>query len=234
MIFRPLLIAALLCGCTEFIPGITMDVQVELGANLPDPLHTREGVLVEPSASFVGLVVEGLQPCEPQTASRSAPGRTFERVLDALSPISTAHAHTPNTGPQAGLIHIEDMRATRTPMLLGSLSPAPGRYCGVRVRISAPEGVQIAALFVEGHYSAANDAELHLFRLRNFDRMSRVLLFESPIELTDAQSVGEIRIRLAYQKWFDGLSLDRADEADVSSRALLNVLDTLGTHAEVY
>ena len=219
-----LLALCILTGCTELVGGITVDVLVALESQVPEQLQTDQGYTVEPQASYVGLAVDELLPCEPD------PGIDLGAVLRGLSPIGTAYAHTSNMGPQAGLIHIEDMGADRPEVRLGALYPAPGRYCGLRLRVGVPPEQQSATLYVEGLYSAPGGSS-STFRLRHFGERTRIVELPEPLELDEARLLGELYITLSYSRWFDGLSLESADEALLSERAADNAIRAVQGHA---
>ncbi|MCI0572467.1 MAG: hypothetical protein L0Y66_17060 [Myxococcaceae bacterium] len=165
-----------------------------------------DGAQVTLTRGLVALRSVELVPC---------PASALRRVLEALSPIGTAHAHEEGSPRKLGVPHVLALARDTEARLLGSLYPPPGRYCSARI-VLAPADADAEGLggdgdmvertlLLEGTLRTPGATSDTAFRLES--RGAREV--EVPLEMVD---LGETQLRagrrlvLAFDAWMEGIS----------------------------
>lgn len=158
----PLVLVTLLTSCAERHPGIEVRVALQPTAQ-PD------------AAARVHLDVAKLH----LTSVRGVPcGEALARALDALHPVSTAHAHGAQGGAGAlkARVDVSLDLALPDPQPIATIRPAPGAWCGLEVEVG-PDEATATSLLIDARrgdaarrYLSASTRRVRLERLqRSFD-----------------------------------------------------------------
>lgn len=149
--------------------------------------------------------------------------------------IRSAHAHAESTPLKLGVPHVIDLAAAESqPVELGSLTPPPGDYCGIKAEllradddaVGLPEEVDMIGrvLYVEGEYLDTGGTTWVPFvietgmNLREAKRM-----FSIPLTLSDQQRTASVTVSIPYHRWFDGAQMGALDDPVQLDRLLGNI-----------
>lgn len=176
---------------------------------------TVEGEHVTLTRGFVTLGSVELKPCEEGAAWR---------LLRALSPIGTAHAHSAGSPRRLGTPHVTSLEQPDGAVLdLGTLRPPPGRYCRARLGFepadadaeglpSPDTGVDMVGrtLWLDGTVAPASGGEPRPFHLESSNLASVEVVLDG-VSLSEASPLAERVLSLAYDTWLDGVELGSPD-----------------------
>jgi hypothetical protein len=195
--------------------GLTPTRSRATGESGPRTLVNDKGTRAAFSRALVTLGSVELLPCE-ETGWR--------RLLRELSPVGTAHAHSVSSPRRLGVPHVLDLGPSDgdvTP--LGTLRPAPGRYCRARLTFqpadSDAEGLAGAAqgpepvdmvgrsLHARGTVSSTDGTDAWPFEVSMAGQTSVDVVLDG-VMLSEAQPRASLVFTLAWDTWLDGVSAE--------------------------
>lgn len=219
------------------MPGI--EVQVALQA-APGTLafDTDLGFEIRLEEAVLSITSLELLPCAPGAGPPTTAG-----VLDRLSPWgATAYAHIEEQPTVSNAVRpLDALHSGGLAVVVATLRPPPGRYCGLRValaRAGAPAGGAIAAaragtkpapsaLRVRGRARRAG-VEHAVSVDAAADRSVEAPLTEA-LALSADQLTGAVTLFVDQRRWLDGVDFARAGAAAQHARVIDNVLSGLTT-----
>lgn len=234
---RPVLLLSVLalCACGERVDGVHVTLGLEHRATSHGveaaaggrTLTRPDGQTLTLTRGYVTLGSVELKPCEEPLGWR---------LLRALSPIGTAHAHSEGSPLRLGTPHVSGLeRPDGSVLTLGTLRPAPGRYCRARLTFepadadaeglpSADSGVDMEGrtLWLEGTRVPAGGGEPQPFRLVTSNIATVEVVLDGLTLSEDAPSAERVFV-LAWDTWLASVDL----EALESQEAAASVLDTV-------
>ncbi|RKG85529.1 hypothetical protein [Corallococcus terminator] len=220
-------------GCGERVDGVHVTLGLEhratshgVEASGGERSFTRtDGQTLTLTRGYVTLGSVELKPCEEALGWR---------LLRAVSPIGTAHAHSTGSPRLLGTPHVSGLeRPDGNVLTLGTLRPAPGRYCRARLTFEPAdtdaEGLALAAdsgvdmvgrtLWLEGTRVPAGGGEPQPFRLVTSNIASVEVVLDG-LTLSEEEPVAERTFVLAWDRWLASVDLE-------SQGAAATVLDTV-------
>ncbi|CAM3995192.1 hypothetical protein COSO111634_30670 [Corallococcus soli] len=187
-------------------------------------LTRADGQTLTLTRGYVTLGSVELKPCEDALGWR---------LLRALSPVGTAHAHSVGSPRLLGTPHVSGLeRPDGNVLTLGTLRPAPGRYCRARLTFEpadadaeglpgADSGVDMVGrtLWLEGTRVPAGGGEPQPFRLVTSNIASVEVVLDG-LTLSEEEPSAERTFALAWDTWLANVDLE-------SQGAAAAVLDTV-------
>lgn len=192
-----------------------------------------DGLKIDLERGLVVISAVRLEAC-PSVALSAA------RVLAALNPIGTAHAHGGDGPTPAGSVSV--LGADPTAASLGDLTVAPGRYCGVTVQIRpgaadpATAGqptdmantlVSVAPCYypstigVGADTAAAAEADRSCTEAKITGGARTVTLnLPTPVVVDAASRTAAVSIRVRHETWFENIDM-AALATDAIQQAML-------------
>jgi hypothetical protein len=199
-----------------------------------------QGELIELETGLVNIYPLGLEPC----ATASARSRVIG-ALGALLPAAQAHgSHFIEAPPGVfDAVRVAD----GVEQDLGSLSPAGGSYCGLRVALVpvVGEGELSGKTFAVGpcYYGQSAGLPTQLAALTPHEcwaslaaeaSLERVVDLGQPLDLGGGKGGQKIVLTVDYSTWFDGLDMEalQAGEAAAVAALTANVLASVTASSE--
>jgi hypothetical protein len=194
-----------------------------------------QGELIELETGLVNIYPLGLEPCATASARRRVIG-----ALGALLPTAQAHGSHVIAAPPGVFDAVRV--ADGVEQDLGSLSPAAGSYCGLRVAVLpvVGEGELSGRTLAIGPCFYAESAGLPaaLAGLTPHEcwtsfaaeaSLERVLDLGQPLDLGGGKGGQKVVLTVDYSTWFDGLDMEalQAGEADAVAALTANVLASI-------
>ena len=223
-------------GCSSEDPGVSLGVQL---LHMPSGGAAQSGTertVTRPNGDVVRLT-RGWVNVE-SVEIFACPATAWERLLDALSPVATARAHTAGSPTKIGTPHVDDLlRSDAQALTLGTLKPPADRYCRAAVSLAAAdddaEGLPAAVpmsgntVWLEGTVTPAQGGTPQSFQLTSAAEAEADVQFTdsggaaAPVPLTTAGVSRTGRVVLRYDRWFDAVDplADGAADALVSAIA---------------
>ncbi|RKH45739.1 hypothetical protein [Corallococcus sicarius] len=233
-----LLSVSALCACGERLDGVHVTLGLEHRAATPDVggvgaqaggrTFTRpDGQTLTLTRGYVTLGSVELKPCEEALGWR---------LLRALSPVGTAHAHSVGSPLKLGTPHVSGLERPDGDVLrLGTLRPPPGRYCRARLTFEPADadaeglppsdsGVDLVGktLWLEGMRVPAGGGEPQAFRLVTSNLATVEVVLDGLTLSEDAPSAERVFV-LAWDTWLADVDM----EALEPRAAAASVLDTV-------
>jgi|GEM_PF-343488 len=155
---------------------------------------------------------------------------TAWKWLRALSPIGTAHAHSESSPQRLGIPHVNGLDlADGESVMLGTLHPAPGRYCRAHL-VFAPadadaEGLgthgdmEGRTLMLEGEWTPAGGGTARSFHLESAGVFNTEVVLDG-VALSEESLEASRTLHLTYDQWLDGVDLA---SPEASEQVLRNV-----------
>ncbi|ATB51023.1 hypothetical protein [Corallococcus macrosporus] len=212
------------CGGTDVQEGLTLDLSLITararpisGAAGAREFMNDQGTRAVLTSGFVTLGSVELLPCAEVG---------WKRFLRQLSPVGTAWAHHTATNPlRMDLPHVVSLgTADETPIALGTLRPAPGRYCHARLTFEPAsqdaEGLAAAAqgdapvdmvgrsLHLRGTLATGQDGEPQPFEV-SFQTRATVDVLLEWVTLSEAQPHAALVFALSWDTWLDGVNAEQ-------------------------
>ncbi|NVJ01118.1 hypothetical protein HV824_23795 [Myxococcus sp. AM009] len=227
--FKPVAMGAALlsvtgCGGTDVQNGMTLDLALITararpisGAAGARELMNDQGTHAVFTSGFVTLGSVELLPCAEVG---------WKRFLRQLSPVGTAWAHHTATNPlRMDVPQVVSLgSADGTVIPLGTLRPAPGRYCHARLTFepagddaqglgaaaqgNAPVDMVGRSLHLRGTLSTGQDGEPQPFEVSFQTRASVDVLLEW-VTLSEAEPHAQLVFALSWDTWLDGVSAEQ-------------------------
>jgi hypothetical protein len=226
---------AAVCGlgaCGERVEGVHVALGLEHRATTPgvqasggERSFTRpDGQTLTLTRGYVTLGSVELKPCEAALGWR---------LLQALSPIGAAHAHSTGSPLRLGTPHVSGLeRPDGNVLALGWVRPPPGRYCRARLTFepadadaeglsSVASGVDMVGrtLWLEGTRTPSGGGEPRPFRLVT-SNLATVDVVLNGLTVSEEEPAAERTFVLAWDAWLATVDLD-------SEGAATAVLDTV-------
>jgi len=204
-------------GCSSENPGVSLGVQLMhtpsdgVAQSGPERTVTRpNGDVVRLTGGWVNVESVEIFAC---------PATAWKRLLDALSPVTTAHAHTAGTPTKIGTPHVDDLlRSDVQALTLGTLKPPADRYCRAAVTLGPADGdaeglptavpMSGRTLWLEGTVTPAAGGTAQAFQLTSAAEADTDVQFTgaggaaAPVVLTTAGVSRTGRVVLRYDRWF--------------------------------
>ncbi|NBC42672.1 hypothetical protein GTZ93_22990 [Corallococcus exiguus] len=221
-----------LSACGERVDGMTVTLGLEHRATAQgvqaaggERSFTRaDGQVLTLTRGYVTLGSVELKPCEEALGWR---------LLKALSPIGTAHAHSVGSPLRLGTPHVSGLeRPDGSVLALGTVRPPPGRYCRARLTFEpadadaeglpgADSGVDMLehTLWLEGTRVPAGGGEPQPFRLVT-SNIATVDVVLDGLTLSEDEPAAERTFALAWDTWLATVDLE-------SPGAAASALDTV-------
>ncbi|NNB86826.1 hypothetical protein HJC10_05830 [Corallococcus exiguus] len=221
-----------LSACGERVDGMTVTLGLEHRATAQgvqaaggERSFTRaDGQVLTLTRGYVALNSVELKPCEEALGWR---------LLRALSPIGTAHAHSEGSPLRLGTPHVSGLeRPDGNVLTLGTVRPPPGRYCRARLTFEAADadaeglsdvahGVDMVGrtLWLEGTRVPAGGGEPQPFRLVT-SNIATVDVVLDELTLSEDEPAAERTFALAWDTWLATVDLE-------SPGAAASALDTV-------
>lgn len=192
------------------------------------------GVTLERALIVIGEL--RLMACDESSAA-SAPrrdGGVWALLSTALSP-GIAHAH----GDSSPFVHatpvvFDLMDTDRNVRLLASMAPPPGRYCSMRLRVSAADedaqGIGDApdmvdrSVLVSGRYARSTERRDEHFEIATALDDVMDVAFPEPLELSEAEPFGHLLFELSYGAILNGVELSEPVEPLDELQVIRNLL----------
>ncbi len=223
-------------GCSSEDPGVSLGVQLMHTPSTGAAQSGPERTVTRPNGDVVRLT-RGWVNVE-SVEIFACPATAWERLLDALSPVATARAHTPGSPTKIGTPHVDDLlRSDVQALTLGTLKPPADRYCRAAVTLAAAdadaEGLPTAVpltgntLWLEGTVTPAAGGTAQAFQLTSAEEADADVQVTgaggaaAPVVLTTAGVSRTGRVVLRYDRWFDAVDplADGAADSLVSAIA---------------
>lgn len=205
-------------GCVLREPGTSVEVEIAAVSNPGDATRTELtsdlGYHVRLDQFYLVLSKVELMPC---------PGAQQISVLRELFGPSVAYAHGQNTMTAWAVPNVLAPLVDDHPVSIAVLHPSAIAYCSIRVALEAadadaermPEEIDMNGLsmFVTGTYGVGSSAPGWSFLYQSFVATTMDLPLVDPagkpvaVNLSADNLSVRLRIELAYQHMFDGLSL---------------------------
>ncbi|RKH88042.1 hypothetical protein D7Y21_16455 [Corallococcus sp. AB045] len=221
-----------LSACGERVDGMTVTLGLEHRATAQGVQATggersftrADGQVLTLTRGYVTLGSAELKPCEEALGWR---------LLKALSPIGTAHAHSVGSPLRLGTPHISGLeRPDGSVLKLGTVRPPPGRYCRARLTFEpadadaeglpgADSGVDMVGhtLWLEGTRVPSGGGEPQPFRLVT-SNLATVDVVLDGLTLSEDEPAAERTFALAWDTWLATVDLE-------SPGAAASALDTV-------
>ncbi|WP_147439364.1 hypothetical protein [Corallococcus sp. CA049B] len=221
-----------LSACGERVDGMTVTLGLEHRATAQgvqaaggERSFTRaDGQVLTLTRGYVTLGSVELKPCEEALGWR---------LLKALSPIGTAHAHSVGSPLRLGTPHVSGLeRPDGSVLKLGTVRPPPGRYCRARLTFEpadadaeglpgADSGVDMEGhtLWLEGTRVPVGGGEPQPFRLVT-SNLATVDVVLDGLTLSEDDPAAERTFALAWDTWLATVDL-------ASPGAAASALDTV-------
>lgn len=215
----------MLSACGERVDGMTVTLGLEHRAAAQgvqaaggDRSFTRaDGQVLTLTRGYVALGSVELRPCEEALGWR---------LLKALSPVGTAHAHSVGSPLKLGVPHVSGLeRPDGDVLTLGTVRPPPGRYCRARLTFEpadadaeglpgADSGVDMGerTLWLEGTRVPAGGGEPQPFRLVT-SNVATVDVVLDGLTLSEEEPAAERTFALAWDTWLATVDLESPDAA---------------------
>ncbi|MHA7634515.1 hypothetical protein [Corallococcus sp. M7] len=217
-----------LSACGERVDGMTVTLGLEHRATAHgvqaaggERSFTRaDGQVLTLTRGYVTLGSVELKPCEEALGWR---------LLKALSPIGTAHAHSVGSPLRLGTPHVSGLeRPDGNVLTLGTVRPPPGRYCRARLTFEPADadaeglpGVDMVGhtLWLEGTRMTAGGGEPQPFRLVT-SNIATVDVVLDGLTLSEDEPAAGRTFMLAWDTWLATVDLE-------SPGAAATALDTV-------
>ncbi|RKH60177.1 hypothetical protein [Corallococcus aberystwythensis] len=221
----------MLSACGERVDGMRVTLGLEhraahgVQAAGGERSFTRaDGQTFTLTRGYVALGSVELKPCEEALGWR---------LLKAVSPIGTAHAHSVGSPLKLGTPHVSSLeRPDGDVLTLGTLRPPPGRYCRARLTFEpadadaeglpgADSGVDMVrhTLWLEGTRVPAGGGEPQPFRLVT-SNIATVDVVLDELTVSEDEPAAERTFALAWDTWLATVDLE-------SQGAAASALDTV-------
>jgi len=150
--------------------------------------------------------------------------------LRMLSPVGTAYAHSASSPQRLGTPHVNGLElADGEPVTLGTLHPAPGRYCRAHL-VFAPadadaEGLGLhgdmegRTLMLEGEWTPAAGGAPRRFHVESAGLFNADVALDGVV-LSEESLEASRTLHLTYDQWLDGVDLA---SPEASEQVLRNV-----------
>ncbi|MBN9681950.1 MULTISPECIES: hypothetical protein [unclassified Corallococcus] len=217
-----------LSACGERVDGMTVTLGLEHRATAQGvqaaggerSLTRADGQVLTLTRGYVALGSVELKPCEEALGWR---------LLKALSPIGTAHAHSEGSPLRLGTPHVSGLeRPDGNVLTLGTVRPPPGRYCRARLTFEPADadaeglpGVDMVGhtLWLEGTRVTTGGGEPQPFRLVT-SNIATVDVVLDGLTLSEDEPSAERTFALAWDTWLATVDLE-------SPGAAATALDTV-------
>ncbi|NBD09950.1 hypothetical protein [Corallococcus silvisoli] len=221
-----------LCACGERVDGVHVTLGLEhkataegvVAAGGARTITRADGQTLTLTRGYVTLGSVELRPCEEALGWR---------LLRALSPVGTAHAHSTGSPLKLGTPHVSGLeRPDGNVLTLGTLRPPPGRYCRARLTFEPADGdaegmpaadsgvaMEGRTLWLEGTRVPAGGGEPQPFRLVS-SRIATVDVVLDGLTLSEDEPAAERTFVLAWDSWLATVDVESEEVAGA-------VLDTV-------
>ncbi|MET0405789.1 MAG: hypothetical protein ABW123_25435 [Cystobacter sp.] len=215
------LLALCACGAREEGTQVHLDLDFQPSRETRTEGTTREfrnaqGDLIRLRRAHVTLSSVELLPCQTISAWR---------WLSWLSPIGTAEAHSEGSPRKLGTPYVTSPGlADGERLRLGTLRPAPGSYCRAHLLFSPADAdaegltarpdMEGKTLSLEGEWLPADGGPARPFHWETAGVMNAEVTLEGLTLSPDALEASRV-VRLAYDRWLDGVDLTASDDATV-------------------
>ena len=212
MRYSVLIACVCLQGCVMVTDGIELQVAYQ-APGTPIGLSTDMGYRVSLDEAYIA----------------------FESLALVTCPSELKHTATTPTKMGAPVV-IDLVKNTGAPIGVGTLRPAPGQYCGVRLSVARadgdavgmPEGKDtIAGVVIEGLATRAQTQAPVTLAVESLN--VRELSFAEPLELGSDALDAAVVVRVDHLRWFDGIAF----EDDAQHVVRTSVLDNVEASFEV-
>jgi hypothetical protein len=211
--------SCLVLGCSSEEAGVSLALHLAhrpSGASQSGP----ERIIQRPNGDVVRLTRGHLNVASVEILA--CPSTAWRKLLEALSPVGTARAHTEGTPTRIGEPHVDDLlRDDAQALTLGTLKPPADRYCRGTVllepadadAVGLPASVPMEGntLWLEGTVEPAGGGAAQPFQLASSSEAEVDAQFlgpagsPSPVPLTTAGIARTGQVLVRYDRWFDGV-----------------------------
>jgi hypothetical protein len=216
-----LALSLLMSACGSNHPGIQDHLSAAMSRSQTTTLDAsglhftrQDGAQVVLTRAYLCLGAVTLESC---------PSSMALRILRALSPLSTAQAHTLGSPTKLGTPHVlSALSGPSDSLALGTLAPPPGKYCGLTLDFDAAdsdaEGLPSDAdvvdrtLWVDGTLTPPGGAPQD-FHLETEAARSVPLTFPE-LALSSSVLEGSQTVTFSPEHWLDGVDPLAASAAD--------------------
>jgi len=229
-------------GCSSEEAGVSLAMHL---AHRPSGVSQSgaERVIQRPNGDVVRLTRGHVNVASVEIFA--CPSMAWRKVLDALSPLGTAQAHTEGTPTRIGEPHVDDLlRDDAQRLTLGTLKPPADRYCRAVVLLEAADADAVglpasvpmegSTLLLEGTVEPAGGGAAQPFELASSAEAEADVQFlgstgsPSALPLTTAGTARTGHVLLRYDRWFDAVDPLAPGAADALVSAIAESLELQG------
>jgi len=212
-------LSCLVAGCSSEEAGVSLSVHL---AHAPSGAAQSgaQRIVQRPNGDVVRITRGHVNVGSVEIFA--CPATAWRKVLEALSPLSSARAHTTGSPTRIGAPHVDDLlRDDALALALGTLKPPADRYCRASVSlhpadadaVGLPSAVPMTGntVWLEGTVEPAGGGDPEPFQLASGAEAEVDLQLvgssggPSPIALTSAGMARSGRVVLRYDRWFDAV-----------------------------